>query len=181
MSDRAESEVVPAGSEPASPDVQILKIKSRFAMLALREGGKPASAALQAADNFLKTEQDRYQTWLADAVKTLSVTLDELPGTIPDALQAAYVQTGHIRDLGGTFGAPLVSETADSLCELLYRLRSAGLYSSEAIAAHLSVLRVVCAGAAKASECAELIAGLRKMVARYPRPLPAQAEPQPTH
>lgn len=157
--------------QPDATEVQVLQVKSRFAMLAKREGGKSAAGLLQAADAFLRDEQDRYRSWLADALRQLDHTLDELPGTIPDALQLAYRRAAEIRDLGGTFGAPQVTAVADSLCELLYRLHSAGLYNAQAIAMHLSALRLVCA-ADTASDATNgaLLAGLRQMVAKYPQP-----------
>lgn len=163
----------------AQTEVQVLQVKSRFAMLAKREGGKKSAAALlQAADAFLRDEKDRYQSWLADALRRLDHTLDELPGTIPDALQLAYRQAAEIRDLGGTFGAPQVTAVADSLCELLYRLHSAGLYNAQAIAMHLSALRLVCAADTAGDKAsAALLAGLRQMVAKYPQPQ-ATAKPQ---
>jgi hypothetical protein len=164
-------------SVAASPptDVQILRIKSRFAMLALREGGKPAAAALKAADAFLQAERSRYHGWVGDALQQLDRILDELPGSIPEALQAAYELAMQIRDLGGTFNAPQVTEAADSLCELLYRLHAAGLYNAQAIATHQSVLRLVCAadqGQARPDGMLEMLTGLKKVVAKFPRPQP---------
>ncbi|MCW0232662.1 MAG: hypothetical protein OJJ21_03595 [Ferrovibrio sp.] len=164
-------------SEDAAPPtgVEIVRIKSRFAMLALREGGKPAAVALKAADAFLQAERGRYLAWVTDTLRQLDHTLDELPGSIPEALQQAYGQAMQIRDLGGTFGAALVTEVADSLCELLYRLHAAGLYNAAAIATHQSVLRLVCmADQARATPdgIAELVAGLKQIVARFPRPQP---------
>jgi len=163
----------------AQPEVQIMKVKSRFAMLAKREGGKTAAAALKAADAFLENERGRYQSWLLEALRALDKTLDDLPGTIPEALQLAYRQAAEIRDLGGTFGAPQVTAVADSLCELLYRLHSAGLYNSEAITMHLSALRLVCTAEAIGDDSGPLLAGLRKMVARYPQA--QKTEPAAAH
>lgn len=164
-------------SAPASSptDVQILKIKSRFSMLALREGGKPVAAALKTADAFLQGERGRYHGWMRDALQQLDRILDELPGSIPEALQAAYDLALQIRDLGSTFNAPLVTEAADSLCELLHRLHAAGLYNAQAIATHQSVLRLVCAadqGRATPDGMMEMLAGLKKIVAKFPRPQP---------
>lgn len=179
MSD-SQDKTEPVAADTAKAEVQIVKIKSRFAMLALRDGGKSAAALIDAADAFLQTERKRYHAWVSDALQALDVTLDQLPGSIPEALQAAYGQAMQIRDLGGTFGAPLVTEAADSLCELLYRLYSAELYSHEAIAMHQSTLRLVCAANQNKTTpagIAELLAGLRKIVARYPRPLPPPRPP----
>lgn len=164
-----------ATASPQSSDVQILQIKSRFAMLALREGGKPAAAALKAADAFLQGERSRYHGWVSDALQQLGQILDDLPGSIPEALQTAYGLAMQVRDLGGTFNAPLVTEAADNMCELLYRLHSAGLYNAQAIATHQSVLRLVCAadqGHATPDGMMEMLVGLKKIVAKFPRPQP---------
>jgi hypothetical protein len=164
-----------ANGKRPSTEVQVLHIKSRFAMLATRPGGKSAAALIGAADTFLRNERGRYLDWVDAALHRLDVTLEELPGTIPEALQTAYHQAMQIRDLGATFGAPLVTEAADSLCELLYRLQSAGLYNAEAIATHQSVLRLVCAADQKQDApagLADLLAGLKKIAAKFPRPQP---------
>jgi hypothetical protein len=175
MSNEVKPGETDAASAPPPTEVQILRIKSRFAMLALREGGKPAAVALKAADAFLQAERNRYQGWVSDALQKLDRILDELPGSIPEALQAAYELAMQIRDLGGTFQAPLVTEAADSLCELLYRLHAAGLYNAQAIATHQSVLRLVCAadqGQARPDGILEMLTGLKKVVAKFPRPQP---------
>lgn len=175
MGDDVKAGETDAAVTSSQTEVQILRIKSRFAMLALREGGKPAAAALKAADTFLQAERRRYHGWVGDALQQLDRILDELPGSIPDALQAAYELAMQIRDLGGTFNAPLVTEAADSLCELLYRLHAAGLYNAQAIATHQSVLRLVCAadqGRARPDGMLEMLTGLKKVVAKFPRPQP---------
>ncbi|MFN3400330.1 MAG: hypothetical protein ACK4Z4_08335, partial [Ferrovibrio sp.] len=103
----------------------------------------------------------------------------ELPGGIPEALQAAYAIAMQLRDLGSTFQAPLVTEAADSMCELLYRLHAAGLYNAQAIATHQAVLRLVCAADQShgaPDEIMEMLAGLKKIVAKFPRPLPPAAK-----
>jgi hypothetical protein len=61
------------------------------------------------------------------------------------------------------------------MCELLYRLHAAGLYNAQAIATHQSVLRLVCAadqGHASPDGMMEMLAGLKKIVAKFPRPQP---------
>jgi hypothetical protein len=173
-------DTAPAAASPPT-EVQILRIKSRFAMLALREGGKPAAVALKAADAFLQGERNRYHGWVSDALQRLDRILDELPGSIPEALHSAYGLAMQVRDLGGTFNAPLVTEAADSMCELLYRLHAAGLYNAQAIATHQSVLRLICAadqGRGTPDGMLEMLAGLKKIAAKFPRPQPP-AKPKP--
>jgi hypothetical protein len=184
-----------SGAAATPADVKIVPVKSRFAMLALREGGKTAAALLGAAEAFLHAERGRYLAWVDATLLSLDIQLDRLQGDArpaADVLDDAYRQAAQIRDLGGTFGAPLVTATADSLCELLYRLRCSGLSGGPAIAMHQSVLRLVCsADHARTTPDGinELLAGLKKIVAKYPRPQPpvrpapdpaaAQAKPAP--
>lgn len=181
MGEDMKSSVTAAAATAMPDDVQVLPIRSRFSMLALRDGGKPAAAALKAADAFLRSERSRYHGWVQEALQQLDQILDELPGSIPEALQSAYGLAMQVRDLGGTFHAPLVTEAADSMCELLYRLHAAGLYNAQAIATHQSVLRLVCAadqGHASSEGMTEMLAGLKKIVAKFPRPQPP-AIPKP--
>src|SRR3546814_8586655 len=68
----------------------------------------------------------------------------------------------------------LVTGVQTCALPILYRLREAGLYNRAAIAMHEAALRLVCT-AAQPSDAAgqELLAGLRRIVEKYPRPQPA--------
>jgi|GEM_PF-5707965 len=161
--------------KPAAKPATVIQITSRFARLATRDGGKSASEALNAAAAFIVAEQEKYFTWVAadlDELDRLLAKLDAAPESIA-ANEAAYHKATHIRDLGGSFGHQIITDAADSLCELLYRLRTAQLYSREAIAAHRAALKLVCAisfGALPPESGPTLLAGLHSVVEKYPRP-----------
>ena len=67
-------------------------------------------------------------------------------------MEAAYTKTAQIRDLGGTFEFPLTTEVADGLCELIYRLRRAGMYSRDALQTQFGALKLVSPKRTKASK-----------------------------
>ena len=167
--------------------VKIIAVKSRLSLLAGNgsHGGKSAAAMIAAADSFIRTERDRFLEWASGDLAALEGELARLHasnGQDADAAAAAYRKASEIRDLGGTFGYPRITDIADSLCELLYRLREARLYSHDAIAMHEAALRLVCTTEAQPPEAAtrEMLAGLRRIVEKYPQPQPAATEAKPT-
>lgn len=163
--------------------VKIITVRSRLSMLAGSGNGngsgsgsgKSVAAVIAAADGFLRAERGRFLEWVAgdlEALQALLARLHDSSGRDHATAAAAYRKASEIRDLGGTFGYPRITDIADSLCELLYRLREAGLYSREAIAMHEAALRLVCTTGPQPAEEAsgELLAGLRRIVGKYPQP-----------
>jgi hypothetical protein len=164
--------------------VKIITVKSRLSLLAGGGNGKGKSAAalIAAADRFIQSERGRFLEWATGdlaALEDVLARLHDCKGRDAALAETAYRKTSQIRDLGGTFGYPRITEIADSLCELLYRLRQAGLYSRDAIAMHEAALRLVCTTAAQPADAAvqELLNGLRRIVEKYPQPKAADAGP----
>jgi hypothetical protein len=170
-----------AETTPGDPAVRIIAVKSRLSLLAGNAGGKSAAALIAAADGFIQAERGRFLEWVAGdlgALETLLSRLHDSSGSDTATAAAAYRKASEIRDLGGTFGYQRITDIADSLCELLYRLREAGLYSRDAIAMHEAALRLVCTTAAQPPDAAarEMLAGLRRIVEKYPRPSAAGSD-----
>lgn len=163
--------------------VKVLVVKSRFARLAGQGGNKSAAALIAAADGFIAAERGRYLARLSGDLAELDgllAALAEAGGRDTEATLAAYRRASQIRDLGSTFGFPLVTRVADSLCELLHRLRLAGLAGSAAIAAHQSALRLIAAAGDGQTDGAEdMLAGLSRVVEKYPAPQPPPAPEKP--
>ncbi|WP_430398907.1 hypothetical protein [Ferrovibrio sp.] len=152
----------------------LLTITSRFARLAKREGGKSAAEALQAAESFIEDKQEKYFGWVTADLERLNKLLSLLDAdpASDKASEAAYRKAVHIRDLGSSFGHAIITEVADSLCELLYRFRMNRIYNPEAVAAHRSALKLVCTmqfSTLPADAGLTLQDGLRKVVAKYPK------------
>lgn len=173
-------------SEPnGKAGIKIVKVESRFSRMALRDGGVAAEDALAAATAFIETQRSRYFEWVAADLLALESELKALHSAGGDNAErhdAAYYKAAQIRDLGGTFGYQIITETADSLCELLYRLKTAGRYSRDAIDTHMGAMKMVCAREVEAmpEETAQtLLQGLHRVVEKFPRPL-LPAEPDAT-
>ena len=66
------------------------------------------------------------------------------------------------------FGYTGVGEVAFSLCSLLDRLRTAGLWSMPSVRIHLDSLRLVYGGNLQGGEMAAIGAALRQVVDRVP-------------
>lgn len=160
--------------------IKIVKVESRFSRMALRDGGVAAEDAIAAATAFIESQRSRYFDWVAADLLALADGLKSLHdsnGGDSGYHDAAYYKAAQIRDLGGTFGYQVITETADSLCELLYRLRSAGRYSREAIETHMEAMKMVCARDVETmpdTMLRTLLQGLHMVVEKFPRPqLPA--------
>ena len=158
--------------------VKVIKVESRFARMALREGGISADSAIAAATAFVDDQRARYFDWVTADLLALDAQVSALHdknGDDASHRDAAYYKAAQIRDLGGTFGYQVITETADSLCELLYRFKAAGRYSREALDTHMGAMKMVCARDVESMSPAMrqmLLEGLHKVVEKFPRPQP---------
>lgn len=147
---------------------------SRFAVMARRPGGMPIDAAVARAETSLAGMASEYQQWLRNDLAALEQAVDRASasqGQDDEAMAALYRCAGAVRDLGTTFGQPLVTVVADKLCELVHRQRHGRLYAGDAVHAHLAALRLVgqplYAGRAPA-DAGPLLDGLSAIVAKFP-------------
>jgi len=147
---------------------------SRFAVMARRPGGVSREQALARAEETIEKQKDNYLTWVARDLGVLETCIQKIhehQGAGDEDLAAAYSKTAQIRDLGATFGFPLTTEVADSLCELLHRMRHARTYGRGALQTHLEALKLVCTEAFKGKQANDekpLLDGLGHVLAKYP-------------
>lgn len=165
-----------------NPAIQVIHVQSRFSRVARRAGGIAAADAIAAAEAFVEGERSRYFDWVAEDLAALEHILGrvhESNGHDMAQADAAYYKTAQIRDLGGTFGYQIITDVAHCFCELLYRLKMAGIYNPDAIQAHRAAIKLVCGrdfGEMPAETGATLLAGLQRVVDKFPAPsLPVPA------
>lgn len=157
-------------SKPSNKPVR----KSRFASMAGRPGGVSQETAIATADRTLEEMKPRYLDWVArdlQALERLVAKVTTAPGAAPEGLDAVYTKASQIRDLGATFDFSLTTEVADRLCELVHRLRNAGIYGAEAVMTHLAALQLVCTESYRGRRAGDeqaLLDGLSKVVAKFP-------------
>ena len=163
-------------------DARKIKKTSRFAVMARRPGGLSREKAVAKADGTIEKLKSKYLDWVAKDMRALENHINavhQLEGARDEDMEAAYTKAAEIRDLGATFDFPLTTEVADGLCELIHRLRHAGMYSHDALATHLSALQLVCTEAFKGKKAADekpLLDGLGRVLAKYPA-VESDAEP----
>lgn len=148
--------------------------KSRFAVMARRPGGIPLDVAVARAESSIAGLAADYQQWLRADLAALEEAAGHAAASLgqdDDAMAALYRCAGAVRDLGTTFGQPLVTVVADKLCELVHRLRHGRFYAGDAVHAHLAALRLagqpIYAGRALA-DAGPLLDGLSAVVAKFP-------------
>lgn len=165
-----------------NPAIQVIHVQSRFSRVARRAGGIAAADAIAAAEAFVEGERGHYFDWVAEDLAELEHILGRVHGSNGQDMaqtDAAYYKTAQIRDLGGTFGYQIITDVAHCFCELLYRLKMAGIYSADAIETHRAAIKLVCGrdfGQMPAGTGPTLLAGLQRVVDKFPAPsLPAPA------
>ncbi len=106
-----------------------------------RTGGPSAQQAIMRALNAAEDLMENYQGWAVDDLTKLWRTF-EGGGSAADIEQMFEIAHG-IRGEGGTFGFPLVSIIADSLCKFLEGRRKLGPTGHEVVKVHILAMRAV--------------------------------------
>ncbi len=141
----------------------------RLAGLVNRPGGITVSEAVLAAEANLETLRDRGLGEIASTVTRMLAIGDTLRAGTDAAEQAElYKLSNFLVGVCGVFGYGGVGEVAFSLCSLLDRLRSAGLWNVPSVRIHLDSLRLVHAGNLQGAEMVAIGAALRQVVDRIP-------------
>ena len=141
----------------------------RLAGLVNRPGGITASEAVAAAETNLATIRDRGMEEITATMARILVLGETLRRAGDPALQAElYAASNSLVGIAGVFGLGPLGEIAFSLCNLIDRLRAAGLWSSASVQIHLDSMRLAQAGALSPAEVASIGAALRQVVERVP-------------
>ena len=122
-----------------------------------------------AAEANLENLRDRGLEEIAAAVTRMLAIGDALKAGPDLAEQAELYKVGNfLVGVSGVFGFGGVGEVAFSLCSLLDRLRSAGLWNMPSVRIHLDSLRLVYAGNLQGGDMVAIGAALRQVVERVP-------------
>jgi hypothetical protein len=157
----------PSTSEIRVTSVRQLKVENKLAKMIDLPGGMTLADALARADRNLDTVKDDY---LAVVDKRI-VEIESLAGfgRPPAAsVERLYAASNEIVATAGVFGLTELGEAAYSFCELIDRLRTRDTWSSEAVAVHVSSLKLLRHPEAIENQggTAAVLEGLRKVIER---------------
>ena len=145
----------------------------RLAGLVNRPGGITASEAVAAAESNLATIRDRGLDEITAIMARIMALGDTLRTACDPAVQAdLYAASNSLVGIAGVFGFGPLGEIAFSLCNLLDRLRAAGIWSMASVQIHLDSMRLAQTGTLGATEVAAINAALRQVVERIPASQP---------
>ena len=142
-----------------------------------KPGGVSVAMAMKRADAALEQHRD-------EGVKALGAALDKL-----DELAAArsvdpdqfYELSTFVLDIAGIFQPPLC-RAANSLCDLVQRMKAAGRWDWPSIDVHLASMRLLSGKQDDKDPAVQTVLnGLGAVVSRYPDPSPPDPpRPQPS-
>ena len=146
--------------------VKFIPYTNRLAKLMKLPGGKRVEDALADADANLKEIEGPCLVVLDELIARIR-GLAETPQPTLDDLDEIYARSNEIVGLGGVFGMRDLSAAAYSLCELVDRTRERGGPDRQALAVHVSSLRLLrMGGAIEEAERAKMLDGLANVVRR---------------
>lgn len=129
-------------------------------------------ALVKRAEDALEELSEDYAEWLERDLADLSRLLDEVKGD-PEAagpgLEEMARRAHDVKGQAGTFGYPLITALAESLCNLLSRLDGLNTSCLEVMTTHVEAMEVVRRDGIRGEGGApgrELVVGVRKAVER---------------
>lgn len=162
--------------------LKTIKVESRLSQVGLKAGGVSRSSAVKKASAAVDVLRDEYPEWLEKDLSTLKELIAAAHaggGQDRALLDRLYGKTAQIRDLGTSFDFPMITATADSLCELIYRLRENNVYDAKSIDSHFNALHYFKKPEARSDKnknALPLVRGLKALAERYERPQDTQPE-----
>ena len=77
-------------------------------------------AAIARAEAALKSLSSNFTQWLADEITKLDAAREQVrqQGVTPESMENLYLRAHDMKGLGGTYGYPLITRVAASLCKL---------------------------------------------------------------
>ena len=156
-----------------TPPSHMLKAKATRSTKDLR------SILIEADQGIAELSKD-YLEYAREDAKRLGVICDELEssGGAKEAIETAYWIAHQMKGEGGTFGYPLITSVAASLCNLLDRRESLEEAQVEAVRLHYKAMLLVVSRPLKGDdgEGAEMVDGLLEVAARASGARPESAD-----
>lgn len=154
--------------------VRFMFPKVRLAEILRTPGGLTVAEALDRAQANLETIRPTCHAELMSLLELAEQSFDRLGEGFDDAGMAELYSIG-VRGIGtgAVCGAPRVDEALTSLCDLLDHLRSSSRFDREAVGVHVRAWRLLMNLDLPSAGGAAVLAGLKKVSARYAGGAPA--------
>lgn len=152
---------------------RLFKIENRLGAITRRPGGKRISEALQAAETRVRRKHGELAAVLPEAALWLKARLGGAAADPGQTLEALYVESNQIFSLAGVLGLKALADAAYSLCDLVDGFRDTGEISWQAVHVHVDAIRLLIASPDSDAAQAAILAGLRKVGARFQKPMVA--------
>ncbi|MES1200406.1 MAG: hypothetical protein ABUS57_03045 [Pseudomonadota bacterium] len=134
-----------------------------------KPGGITVETALRRADQAMEGHRGRANTALRETVEQLEKIARERGEPQPDQV---YAHATFIVDIAGIF-SPALCRAAQSLCELVHRLRALEKWDWASVAVHAASMRLILDMRPDMTASIDAVLdGLAAVVAKYPDPCP---------
>jgi hypothetical protein len=151
--------------------VTLVYPKTKLAGQLREAGGVAVADAVQGASDNLAVLKPRCLTELQMTADSAMTCFHGFPAEFaPEPLQELYAIAARAVGMGAICGAPGADAALVSLCDLLDRLGSSRRWDKAAIGVHVQTLQLLAMNAGGALDAAatdSVLAGLRKVSARY--------------
>ena len=147
--------------------VRRIKVENRLAKLVQMPGGISLAEALDKADQNLEVVKDQYLAILDEKI----ARIEQLAGAAkpaPATVDELYAASNDMVTVAGVFALGELGQAAYSFCELLDRLRQTGAWSPQAVAVHVSAMKLLRHPQTADSHggCKAVLEGLRQVTDR---------------
>jgi hypothetical protein len=118
----------------------------RIAAKVRKTGGLPPDVAIMRALNAAEDLVESYQGWAVDDLEALWLRFQEASKKDPDHTldrDGMYDMAHEIRGQGGSFGFPLITVIADSLCKLIEDAKRIQPHHLDIIRVHILAMKAV--------------------------------------
>ena len=156
-------------SERYDDHSKVFPVETQFQKLARRSGGIPRDRAVKYALARIDEIKPEFEEWVNVELAALSeiVTKARSGEAPPDWIDVANRHGRHLRDVGTTMGAELLTYIAGSLCEILDEVMAGSECNIDSIVCHVDALFLARQRRyrdLKPDQVPELTSGLRRVV-----------------
>lgn len=100
-------------------------------------------AAIAKAEAALKSLSGNFAQWLQDEITKLEAARQQVKagGMTPENMESLYLRTHDLKGLGATYGFPLITRIAGSLCRLLDEKEKRSTAPMPLVDAHIDAIK----------------------------------------
>lgn len=159
-------------SENGKPTVQIIRPPNTIKTKVSGSGG-PSQEMLAKAEAAISKMSEDYPEWAMNDVERLDILIKQAKpgvGSGKELMEAAFKLAHDMRGQGGSFGYPLMTRIANSLCRFVEELKAVDEGALQICMAHVKSMRAVLQSKVKGTGGeigAQIAEGLETAVEKY--------------